>query len=207
MSDGDSCRLKYFEGEPEVLAEVRQMWDEIFDDPEEFADYYFTEICKQNKILLAYKGDVLAGMIHLNPYEMQVEGKKELCYYIVGVAVKPEYREQGIMHKMMQRVLADMKKDGRAFTFLMPEREEYYESLGFEKVFHTLELDIDIAELEDEDVVPDDLSGEEGYYTKNLKDLHEERADILEHLSGEVNDASYAAISGADVHGTSLPEW
>lgn len=77
MSDGDSCRLKYFEGEPEVLAEVRQMWDEIFDDPEEFADYYFTEICKQNKILLAYKGDVLAGMIHLNPYEMQVEGKKE----------------------------------------------------------------------------------------------------------------------------------
>ena len=47
MSDGDSCRLKYFEGEPEVLAEVRQMWDEIFDDPEEFADYYFTEICKQ----------------------------------------------------------------------------------------------------------------------------------------------------------------
>ena len=30
MSDGDSCRLKYFEGEPEVLAEVRQMWDEIF---------------------------------------------------------------------------------------------------------------------------------------------------------------------------------
>lgn len=159
MSDGDSCRLKYFEGEPEVLAEVRQMWDEIFDDPEEFADYYFTEICKQNKILLAYKGDVLAGMIHLNPYEMQVEGKKELCYYIVGVAVKPEYREQGIMHKMMQRVLADMKKDGRAFAFLMPEREEYYESLGFEKVFHTLELDIDIAELEDENVVPDDLSG------------------------------------------------
>ena len=189
MSDGDSCRPKYFEGEPEVLAEVRQMWDEIFDDPEEFADYYFTEICKQNKILLAYKGDVLAGMIHLNPYEMQVEGKKELCYYIVGVAVKPEYREQGIMHKMMQRVLADMKKDGRAFAFLMPEREEYYESLGFEKVFHTLELDIDIAELEDENVVPDDLSGEEGYYTKNLKDLHEERADILEHLSGEVNEA------------------
>ena len=108
MSDGDSCRLKYFEGEPEVLAEVRQMWDEIFDDPEEFADYYFTEICKQNKILLAYKGDVPVGMIHLNPYEMQVEGKKELCYYIVGVAVKPEYREQGIMHRMMQYVLADM---------------------------------------------------------------------------------------------------
>ena len=87
MSDGDSCRLKYFEGEPEVLAEVRQMWDEIFDDPEEFADYYFTEICKQNKILLAYKGDVLAGMIA----SFVAQGVQPLtaaagCVYLHGMA-------------------------------------------------------------------------------------------------------------------------
>ena len=96
MSDGDSCRLKYFEGEPEVLAEVRQMWDEIFDDPEEFADYYFTEICKQNKILLAYKGDVLAGIIAsylaqgLSEWEAALLG-----VYIHGRAGEIIEKEQG----------------------------------------------------------------------------------------------------------------
>ena len=39
MSDGDSCTLKYFQGEPKELIAIRQMWDEIFDDPEAFADY------------------------------------------------------------------------------------------------------------------------------------------------------------------------
>ena len=40
--------------------------------------------------------------------------------------MKTEYREHGIMHKMIQLVLADIKKYGRAFTFLMPAAEAIY---------------------------------------------------------------------------------
>lgn len=189
MSDGDSCTLKYFQGEPKELAAIRQMWDEIFDDPEAFADFYFKEKCKNNRILLAYKKEEPVGMIHLNPYMIEIDGTSVLCYYIVGVGVKPEHREQGIMHAMMQRVLADLKEEGCPFTFLMPERDEYYEGLGFEKVFQTLELDIDIAELEDADVVPDALSGEEGYYTKSLTEIRESDPDLLIDLADEVNAA------------------
>lgn len=189
MSDGDSCTLKYFQGEPKELVAIRQMWDEIFDDPEAFADYYFEEKCKDNRILLAYMDGQPVGMTHLNPYMINIDGRTERCYYIVGVAVKPEYRERGIMHAMMKRVLADMKEEGCPFTFLMPERDEYYEGLGFEKVFQTLELDIDITELEDADVVPDDLSGEKGYYTRSIERIREDDPDLLLCLADEVNTA------------------
>lgn len=187
MSDGDSCRLTYYQGEPEVLEEIRGMWDEIFDDPEAFSDYYFQEICSKNRILLAYVGDALAGMLHLNPYDILVYGEKKRCYYVVGVSVRPEFRGRGVMRRMMKRAIADMKAEGCPFTFLMPEREEYYESLGFEKIYHTLELDIDISELEEEDVVPDDLSGEEGYYWKQLVEMQRENAQYLPVLAAEIN--------------------
>lgn len=187
MSDGDSCRLAYYQGEPDVLNEIRGMWDEIFDDPEEFTDYYFDEVCSKNRILLAYVGDHLAGMVHLNPYDISVYGKKNRCYYVVGVSVRPEYRGRGVMRQMMKRAIADMKAEGCLFTFLMPEREEYYESLGFEKIYHTLELDIDISELEEEDVVPDDLSGEEGYYMKNIHEMQSEDEHYLSVLATEIN--------------------
>lgn len=187
MSDGDSCRLAYYQGEPEVLNEIRGMWDEIFDDPEEFTDYYFDEVCSKNRILLAYVGGHLAGMVHLNPYDISVYGKKSRCYYVVGVSVRPEYRGRGVMRQMMKRAIADMKAEGCLFTFLMPEREEYYESLGFEKIYHTLELDIDISELEEEDVVPDDLSGEEGYYMKNIHEMQNEDEHYLSVLATEIN--------------------
>lgn len=189
MCDGDSCRLEYFQGEPNKRNEIRQMWDEIFDDPDAFADFYFEQKCKDNRILLAYMDEEIVGMIHLNPYDVLNCGELERCYYIVGVAVKPEYRERGIMRAMMKRVIADMKEAGCSFTFLMPEREEYYESLGFVNVFQTLELDVDIEELEDEDVVPDDLSGEEGYYTKNLTQMREDNPDAFARLPEEVNQA------------------
>lgn len=189
MSDGDSCRLTYFQGEPEVLLQIRQFWDAVFDDREAFADYYFSNICDHNRILLAYKGELLVGMLHLNPYEMQMGNVRETCDYIVGVAVKPEHRRQGIMRSLLHRALADMQREGRKFTFLMPELEEYYEGFGFEKVFRTLELDIDIEELEEAAVVPDDLSGEAGYYIKNLKEMCEEQPDTLKLLAQEVNEA------------------
>ena len=165
------------------------MWDEIFDDPEGFEDYYFKEVCTQNRILLAYVGDIIAGMVHLNPYEVTMYGKKTKCYYIVGVAVRPEFRGRGIMRQMLRRAITDMRCEGCIFTFLMPEREEYYENLGFEKIYHTLELDIDIEELEEEDFVPDDLSGEEGYYMKNIYDMQEEDKHFLSVLATEINEA------------------
>ncbi len=188
MSDGDSCRLVYYQGEPELFDKIRELWDEIFDDPEAFAEYYFREVCLQNRILLAFVGDALAGMVHLNPYDISVYGKKKRCYYVVGVSVRPEFRGRGVMRQMMKRAIADMKAEGCLFTFLMPEREEYYESLGFEKVYHTLELDIDITELEEEDTVPDDLSGEEGYYMKHIDEVQKEDAHYLSVLAAEINE-------------------
>lgn len=189
MSDGDSCGLSYYEGDQDTLGKIRKLWDEIFDDRDEFADFYFEQVCAENRILMAKIKDELVGMIHLNPYNVLLDGKKCRCYYIVGVAVKPEYRRQGIMRNMLSRVIEDMKVEGCPFTFLMPEREEYYESFGFEKIYNTLELDIDISMLEDEDVVPDDLSGEEGFYWKKLTDMFEEERYSLAVLATEINEA------------------
>lgn len=190
MSDADSChncRITYYNKEKNILKQIRQMWDLIFDDPEEFADYYFEHVCAANRILLAYVGDEMVGMLHLNPYDICIGGKKSRCYYIVGVGVLQEYRRQGIMRKMMNQALADMKKEGCPFTFLMPKIEEYYQGFGFEKVYDTLELDIDISELEE--MVPDDLSGEEGYYLKHLSRMEEESEHALAVLATQVNDA------------------
>ena len=86
------------------LEALRQLWDEAFDDPDEFAEYYFENVCSDNKVLSAYIEGELVGMVHLNPYNMLVEGQEKKSYYIVGVAVKLSKREKGIMKAMMKRV-------------------------------------------------------------------------------------------------------
>lgn len=144
MPDRNEITMEY--GKSNMDA-IREMWDEIFADPKEFADYYFEEICRSNKILTAYYGKTVVGMLHLNPYRVSVFDETRTCYYIVGVAVKEDMRRQGIMRAMMEKVLEDMKNEGCLFAFLMPERKEYYQGMGFETVYSTRMLEYDITEI------------------------------------------------------------
>lgn len=133
--------LRYYERSQDKtgteLAQFRSLWDEAFDDPSEFAEYYYRDVCAGNKMLGAYAGEELVGMIHLNPYRVYMGDFETDSYYIVGVAVRERLQRRGIMRFMMCRVLADMREWGCLFTFLMPKKREYYAGFGFESVYET----------------------------------------------------------------------
>lgn len=130
------------------MEKYRVLWDEIFEDPEEFTDYYFAHVCKTNRLLGAYDNGRLIGMVHANPYRVKDSVKNYVynSYYIVGVAVRPEYRNQGYMRSMMCRMMDALKEEGCPFVFLMPKRQEYYRSLGFISIYDTKVLSCQLQE-------------------------------------------------------------
>lgn len=115
----------------ERKTEIYQMYQEIFEDPEEFARYYFEEIYPGNRVLTAQEHGEIRGMIHLNPYKVRAGRKDWTLHYIVAVAVREQYRRQGIMAQMLERCLNDMAQKGEPFTYLMPADRAYYEPFGF----------------------------------------------------------------------------
>lgn len=110
---------------------IYEMYQKIFDDPEQFAKYYFDEVYKTNKVLLAKEDQKILGMIHLNPYNIKTGNKTYRLNYIVAVAVWKEYRRQGIMAAMLKKCLNDMHKQKQPFTYLMPANRAYYEPFQF----------------------------------------------------------------------------
>lgn len=120
-------------------SDIYQMYQEIFEDPEEFARYYFQEIYPGNKVLAAQEKDEIRGMIHLNPYKVRVGQKDWRLHYIVAVAVREQYRRQGIMAQMLKRCLNDMARNGEPFTYLMPADRAYYEPFGFAFIMDWIE--------------------------------------------------------------------
>lgn len=96
--------------------EIFQMYQEIFEDPKAFAEYYFEEIYEDNRVLLAQEGEEIRGMIHLNPYRVNAGKREWTLHYIVAVAVREQYRRQGIMAHMLKRCLNDMAQAGEPFT-------------------------------------------------------------------------------------------
>lgn len=135
-----------------TMDEYRKLWDDIFADPDGFTDYYYRDIRTKNKIIDYRIDGRLVGMIHLNPYTAYLAGERELCYYIVGVAVSEDMRRKGIMRSMMKEAIDFMHSEGCPFTFLMPKKDEYYTGFGFEKVYRTSNIkisDIDKCDMSD----------------------------------------------------------
>ncbi len=164
---------------------LRALWDKAFNDPEEFSDYYFEEVCKKNKILSAYDKEHLVGMVHMNPYKVYYDGEIVDSYYIVGVAVEKHYRGQGIMKQMIERVSFDAKKEGVPFVFLMPKMEEYYISSGFKKVYNTRQLEYTVIDDEESEREISDYYASLMLYTEHLSEIGE---DIFDKVSENIND-------------------
>lgn len=115
---------------------TRPLYEEVFsEDSKRFVDYYYTEKTKDNQIYVAEEDGGIQAMLHLNPYELNVNGMKKKANYIVAVATRESYRGRGFMKALLETALKDMYREGESFTYLMPAAEAIYTPHGFRTVY------------------------------------------------------------------------
>lgn len=116
--------------------DTRFLYEEIFsEDSKSFVDYYYTEKTKDNQIYVVEEDGKIRAMLHLNPYELMVNGTKKDANYIVAVATQKEYRRRGYMAELLKCALREMYQEGQTFTFLMPAAEKIYLPHDFRTVY------------------------------------------------------------------------
>lgn len=115
---------------------TRSLYEEVFsEDSSSFIDYYYSEKTKDNTIFVVEEDGGIQAMLHLNPYTLMVNGRKEPSHYIVAVATREKYRKRGYMAELLKEALRSMYKEGEPFTFLMPASESIYTPYGFRTVY------------------------------------------------------------------------
>lgn len=115
---------------------TRPLYEEIFhEDSQGFVDYYYTEKTKDNQIYVVEEDGDIQAMLHLNPYDLMVNGSKKEANYIVAVATRERYRRRGYMGALLRQVLQDLYNAGQCFTFLMPAAEAIYTPYDFRTVY------------------------------------------------------------------------
>ena len=113
---------------------TRPLYEQAFDDPKGFVDYYYDEKMKDNTVVICKDGERIVSMLHLNPYTIAVNGREASVYYIVAVATDKAYRRQGCMRKVLKAAFDEMIKEEIPFCFLLPVDESIYRDFGFETI-------------------------------------------------------------------------
>lgn len=111
---------------------TRALWHHCFpEDSKVFIDYYYREIGQYNRILVGEHDGEIVSMLHRNPSDMIIKGRKICSDYIVAVGTLKEYRGLGCMREVLTKALNDMCKEGMPFTYLMPAAEAIYYPYDF----------------------------------------------------------------------------
>ena len=113
---------------------TRALYEESFDDPKEFVDYYYEDKCSDNRMIVSEENGEVISMLHLNPYTVNLCGKLVPSYYVVAVATKESRRREGQMARVFEKTFELLKNEKVPFAFLLPVDESIYSWMGFEKV-------------------------------------------------------------------------
>ncbi|MBR0164849.1 MAG: GNAT family N-acetyltransferase [Lachnospiraceae bacterium] len=132
---------------------TRPLYEQAFDDPKAFVDYYYAEKCRDNVMIVLRdaEGKVLS-MLHLNPYTLSVCGKEVPSYYVVAVATDAANRRKGYMAKVLAAADDYMRKAHIPFCFLLPVDEAIYRDFGYETICDFVTRDDKRAALSYEDI-------------------------------------------------------
>lgn len=112
----------------------KQLWKTVFQDTDQYIEFYFNEKAKRSRIYSGYEDGQLVSMAFFTPYEVVYRGNECIFPYIVGVATAPAYRHRGHMRQVLEQGLAEAEEHGYAAAFLCPADEKIYEPFGFRGV-------------------------------------------------------------------------
>ncbi len=111
--------------------QAEALWRDTFEESPAFASYYFDRRFCPLHAFGAFDADRLVAMAHGRATKIIVEKKLFPALLVAGVCTVPEYRGQGLMHKLMTLLIDHARNTGFSCCYLHPVSESLYASLGF----------------------------------------------------------------------------
>ena len=114
---------------------IKKLYMQSFDDPEIFVDYYLSDYSINTATYACIEDGEIISMANVHYKSITVMSDEYDAAYIYGVATKNEYKKQGIMKKVLRKLIAELERKGIYFIYLIPAiATSVYESLGFRLV-------------------------------------------------------------------------
>ena len=140
-------QIRMIRGDASAALVTRPLYEQAFDDPKAFVDYYYREKMKDSTVVMLEEEGRVLSMLHLNPYTVSVCGKTVPSCYIVAVATDRAHRRTGCMTRVLQAAFAEMEREHVPFCFLMPVDEAIYLPSGFETICDFITRDDPLSAL------------------------------------------------------------
>lgn len=112
------------------IAELRTLWQEAFEDNDDYLDLFFSTAYSEKRSMAAFIGDELAGALYW--FDCELENKKTA--YIYAVATAKCHRSKGVCAALMAHTHLFLKENGYSLAILVPSEASlftFYGKIGY----------------------------------------------------------------------------
>lgn len=129
---------------PEHLPALRCLWQEAFEDTQEFWNTFFsTAFSPDHCRMILADGQIAAAL-----YLFDCEWSQKKAAYLYAVATKKSFRSQGLCHRLMDDTHRHLNNLGYAGTLLVPgslELFRFYEDMGYQTFSYLREHNVSLS--------------------------------------------------------------
>lgn len=101
-----------------------------------------------------FDDETLVSQVAVYPMQVQIFGKKYDMGGLTGVGTYPEYSNMGLMHKLLEQALKNMREKGQYISYLYPYSIPYYRRKGWELISDKISYEIKDYQLPKNRQVP-----------------------------------------------------
>ena len=132
----------------EKKTKVKELWQLCFHDDERFVNLLFDNLYRDENTVCFEKGGKVTTALQMLPYRMSFGETSLNVSYISGAATRPEYRNRGLMGRLLKKSFEIMRSRNIPLSALIPAESwlyDYYASKGYASVFFRQELNFSSA--------------------------------------------------------------
>lgn len=114
-----------------MIADLKILWQEAFDDPDDFTDLFFNKIYSPARCHCILDQGAPASALYW--FDCYVSGRK--LAYVYAVATLKSHRGQGLAQKLIHETHEILRQQNYAGVILVPAGEKlfaFYKNLGYE---------------------------------------------------------------------------
>lgn len=123
-------KLNFEKNKSEYIPLLKKLWLDCFEEKSEAVDLFFNRCLDFTSIYTASIGNKPVAMLYL--IHSTLNGKKS--HYLCSAATSRDYRNLGIMGRLIEYAMSDSRKNGDTYSLLFPANEKlyrYYERFGY----------------------------------------------------------------------------
>ena len=138
-------------------------------------------VLQQADVLGWFDGEKLIAQLAVYPFQVNILGKTFEMGGLTGVGTYPEYANMGLMYKLMNQALTDMKHRKQSISYLFPYSFPFYRRRGWEIISDKMTFEIKDFQLPK----PKKVSG----YVERLHTEHQDIRMVYNRFSSQQHAA------------------